>query len=251
MTVTTTLRSTGLVAVAALAFTALGTASAAHASDEAVPAAVAGWFSDSAPATAAAVLGSGATEVSEGDGTSATDRPAAAYRTGTPVPLHDWNHAFMTGDTTVAVVGTGEWVAPLYRDSAVVGTIAASLDDSGEVRMTYVDDDRTAGAALASGAVSGDVVQDPQLGGLLEVADGGQADGLSAVADTTVDTDAATELRDLVTAAHDPDSWAPDVAGSGSGSEGAGAGYGQIVFGGLGAAAVLLLWRIAGRRAAA
>ncbi|GAA0467579.1 hypothetical protein Aca07nite_70890 [Actinoplanes capillaceus] len=251
MTVTTTLRAAGLATVAALSITQLGLSSAAHADEGAAPAAITAWFSGSAPATAATVLGSGATEIGEADGTSAADRPASAYRTGIPVRLHDWNPAFVAGDTTTAVVGTSEWVAPLYRDGAVVGTIAATLDASGDVRMSYVDDDQTAGAALASGAVSGDVVQDPQLGGLVEVAGGGRANGLSAVTHTRVDTGAVAELRDLVTEAHDPDSWAPDVAGSGSGSEGAGAGSGQIVFGGLVAAAVLVLWQFTGRRTSA
>jgi hypothetical protein len=131
--------------------------------------------------------------------------PSDSYTADAPVRLHSWNEDFVAGDASEIVVADDQWVAALHHDGNVVGTIAAALSPAAQVTMSYIDDDVAAGTALASGDVSGNVVQDPRMGGLVEVLPDGTAEGLSAVAAAEVDSvDQATELREAVLDAHDP-----------------------------------------------
>ncbi|GIG39191.1 hypothetical protein [Cellulomonas phragmiteti] len=169
---------------------------ASPAAAQEVPPAVATWFAQDAPAVAADVLG-GSVDI------AARAARAGVYSVGEPVPLHRWSEGFVEGESVDPVAFDGEWVAPLVRDGAVVGTIAA-VESAGEVRFSYLDDDASAGAVLSEG-VEGDVLQDPQLGGLLEVAEGGDVEAVSRSAVTFL-TDVADEagLQAMVQEAHDP-----------------------------------------------
>lgn len=187
-------RTSGILGVTLVLAWVAGTSPAAA---QDAPPAVASWFADDAAAVAADVLGAGAVDIT--DGAART----GVYSVGDPVPLHRWDEGFVEGEPVDPVAFDGEWVAPLSRDGVVVGTIAA-VESAGTVRFSYLDDDASAGAVLRDG-VEGDVLQDAQLGGLVEVTEGGQVDAVSRAADdhltAVADEDA---LQDLVQGAHDP-----------------------------------------------
>ncbi|MBD7918634.1 hypothetical protein H9657_10155 [Cellulomonas sp. Sa3CUA2] len=183
------------VAGAALVLLWLGGASPAAAQD--APEAVTTWFAQEAPAVAGDVLQGRAVDIAD------ASSPASTFTVGDPVALHRWSDGFVDGESVEPLVASGEWVAPLSRDGVVVGTIAAT-ESAGAVAFAYVDDDAQAGRALTQ-APTGDVVQDPQLGGLVEVGQDGDVDALSrAAAAPLAGVEDATDLQSAVEAAHDP-----------------------------------------------
>ena len=229
----------GLAVAVTISVGLFGAPAAADDGTGAAPAAIVDWFSHDAPQVAGEVLSTDAV------GLGATE-PADSYTADAPVRLHSWNEDFVAGDSSEIVVADDQWVAALHHNGDVVGTIAATLSPAGQVTMSYIDDDVAAGTALTSGDVAGMVVQDPRMGGLVEVLPDGAAEGLSAVAATEVDSvDQATELREAVLDAHDPGTW--DTSVDGAGAVGETHRGGQL---GVGLAVVLaglLLWFV-GRR---
>lgn len=229
----------GLAVAVTMSVGLFGSPAAADDGSGAAPAAIVDWFSHNASQVASDVLSTDAVGLGAAE-------PADSYTAGTPVRLHGWNEDFVTGDSSEIVVADDQWVAALRHNGDVVGTIAATLSPTGQVTMSYVDDDVAAGTALTSGDVSGKVVQDPRMGGLVEVLPNGAAEGLSTVAATEVDSvDQATELREAVLEAHDPGTW--DTSVDGGGAVGETHRGGQL---GIGLAVVLaglLLWFV-GRR---
>ncbi len=162
-----------------------------------VPEPVVTWFAQQAPTVAGDVLGGRAVDI------TAQAPPSGVFTVGDPVALHRWSDGFVEGESVEPAVATGEWVAPLYRDGVVVGTIAAT-DSAGAVTFTYLDDDTAAGLALTQDP-AGDVVHDPQLGGLVEVGEDGDVDALSrAVAAPLAGVHDAADLQSALQAAHDP-----------------------------------------------
>lgn len=241
MTATRVLRAAGPALAATIGVVLLGSPAAADTGS--VPPTIANWFTQEAPRVAGGVLGAGA--VGAGPRLAAT-----GYTVGSPVQLHNWDPSFLAGTANQVVVASDEWVTTLYRNGAVVGTIAATVSPAGRVAMSYVDDDVVAGRALAAGAVSGKVVHDSRMGGLLQVKPNGAAQGLSAVAASTVTSvDDTTELRAAVGKAHDRNSWDNSADGAAVGG-GVGAGDrrdGTAFLTGLAVAlaglVLLLVWR--------
>ncbi|MEV4538687.1 hypothetical protein AB0J82_33400 [Asanoa sp. NPDC049518] len=210
------LRTAGLTLSVAAGLTLL--ASPALADDGAAPTAVGAWFAQDAPRVAGDVLGRPAANlaVEAGPGAVQPGKPVAGYRAGTPVRLHIWNEAFVAGAAGQPVVASDEWVAPLYQSGVVVGTIAAAVSSTGQVAMTYVDDDAVGGRALAT--ASGRVVQDARVGGLVVVRPDGSAQGLSRMAAGKLPSIRGPgDLRKSVAAAHDPGNWLPTGTETGAG----------------------------------
>ncbi len=210
------------------------------------PAAVTTWFAKDAPRIAGEVLGTGAVGLD----------PAAAgtgYTVAKPVRLYDWNPAFLAGSSDTAALATDEWVAALSRNGTVVGTIAAKVIAPDSVVFSYADDDAAAGTALTSG-VAGKVVQDPRLGGLVEVDSPRGSKGLSNATAAKVNPAAGpADLRKTVRAAHDRINWDSTVDGGAATTETTG-NSGLLIGSGVVVAAIALLWLAlrrtpAGRRA--
>lgn len=212
MTTTTSWRRAMVGLLVAMGLLLLGSPANAAPGADGVPPAVAQWFVQDAPRVAGDVLGQDAVNLGPG-------QPVGTYAAGSPVRLHDWNPQFVAGTSSQVAVPSDEWVAALYRNGTVVGTIAATSSPAGQIALSYLDDDAAAGQALASGARLGDVVQDLRMGGLLEVAPNGVAKGLSAVAASRLTTGGSvTALQKTVRDAHDSKAWgAADSAGSGGG----------------------------------
>jgi len=209
MTATRMLRGAGLALAAAIGLVLLG--SPAFAAD--TPAAVGRWFAQDAPRVAGDVLGSGAVNLGP-------RQPADGYRAGSPVRLHSWNPGFVSDGASRPVLADDEWAAALYRNGSIVGTIAATVSPTGEVAMSYIDDDAVAGTALASGAV-----RDSRMGGLVEVKPDLAVRGLSrAAASTVASVHGTADLRKAVAQAHDARAWKStgDDAGAGTGAEATG-----------------------------
>lgn len=193
-----TTRTTAVLG-AALVLGWLGATSASAAAPD-VPPAVAAWFAQDAAGVAHDVLVDGAKDIA-----ASGVAPAGTFTVGEPVRLHHFDPAFVEGETDEALTASDEWVATLYRDGVATGTIAA-IDAAGAVRFSYVDNDAPAGIALAE-APTGDIVQDAQLGGLLEVGADGAVDGLSRVTQEQVaGVDTTAELQAVVAEAHEPES---------------------------------------------
>lgn len=187
-------------------------AGAAPAAAQDVPPAVTAWFAQDAPTVAADVLVGGAVDI-----TSAAPR-ASVFTVGEPVALHRWSEEFVEGAPVEPLAFAGEWVAPLSRDGVVVGTIAA-VESDGAVTFSYVDDDSSAGSALTD-EPAGDVVQDPQLGGLIDVDETGEVEALSGAAVAPVaGVDSVTELQAVVEDAHDADAQTLAADGAGFGAD--------------------------------
>jgi hypothetical protein len=197
------------------------------------PAAVTTWFAQDAPRVAGEVLGTGAVGLD----------PAAAdtgYTVAKPVRLYDWNPEFLAGSSDTAALATDEWVAALSRNGTVVGTIAAKVVAPDSVAFSYADDDIPAGTALTSG-VAGKVVQDPRLGGLVEVDSPRGSKGLSNATASKVDAAAgAADLRKTVLAAHDRINWDSTVDGGAATTEAGNSG--PLTGSGVVLAAIALLW---------
>ncbi len=171
----------------------IATPSTASESDAPLPPDVETWFEETAPTFARDVLV---------DATG-VDAPSTggAYTVGEPLPLYDWAESFEERGTGALVETSGEWVAPLYLNGGVVGTIAAARTD-GHIEFSYLDDDAAAGRALLA-VPEGRLVQDPQLGGLLAVESDGDATGLSRVAESTLANVGSTrELSAALDEAH-------------------------------------------------
>jgi len=238
MTATRMLRGAGLALAAAIGLVLLG--SPAFAAD--TPAAVGKWFAQDAPRVAGDVLGSGAVNLGP-------RQPADGYRAGSPVRLHSWNPGFVSDGASRPVLADDEWAAALYRNGSIVGTIAATVSPTGEVAMSYIDDDAVAGTALASGAVTGEVVRDSRMGGLVEVKPDLAVRGLSrAAASTVASVHGTADLRKAVAQAHDARAWKStgDDAGAGTGAEATGGDGQPLVLAlsvGLAGFVLWLFWR--------
>lgn len=170
------------------------------------PAAVAEWFASEAGSIAREVLV---------DGAERLDRiENRRYSAGVPVELHEWNDEFLDGESDVVAAATGLWVAPLFSGGEVVGTIAGRWDGA-SVSFVYLDDDSVAGRGLQDG-VSGAVIRDPQLGGLVEVSEDGEATGLSEVPQSLLREGVAEDdLRESVLEAYAVTAGGDSGAGSG------------------------------------
>ncbi|SNT64487.1 hypothetical protein SAMN05421812_11757 [Asanoa hainanensis] len=220
MTAMRLLRAAGLAVSVAAGLTLLASPALAAPNDGAAPAAVGAWFAQDAPKVAGDVLGRPAANlaIEAGPGGIQPGKPVAGYRAGTPVRLHTWNDTFVAGGAGEPAVASDEWVAPLYQSGVVVGTIAAAVSATGQVSMTYLDDDAVGGRALAAGTLSGRVVQDPRVGGLVVVRPDGSAQGLSNVAAGKLPSiQGKGDLRKAVTAAHAPGNWLPTGTETGAG----------------------------------
>lgn len=160
-----------------------------------VPAAVTRWFAEQAPTVSADVLQRDAVDVAGRTG-------ASGYTVGRPTPLHHWSGDFLAGRSDVVAGAPDEWVATLYADGRVVGTIAATMSGTGTVRFSYLDDDVSAGTGLVT-PPAGTVVQDPQVGGLVEVRPGGGVEALSAAARKPMNgIEDVAHLRSAVSTVH-------------------------------------------------
>ncbi|GIF63194.1 hypothetical protein Ais01nite_12290 [Asanoa ishikariensis] len=220
MTAMRLLRAAGLALSVAAGLTLLASPALAEPGDAAAPTEVGAWFAQDAPRVAGDVLGRPAANlaIEAGPGAIQPGKPVNGYRAGTPVRLHTWNDAFVEGGAGQPVVASDEWVAPLYQSGVVVGTIAAAVSATGQVSMTYVDDDAVGGRALASGMVSGQVVQDARVGGLVDVRSDGSAQGLSKVAAGKLPAIRGKgDLHKAVAAAHAPGNWLPTGTETGAG----------------------------------
>lgn len=197
-------------------------ASPASAGEPSVPAPVVAWFAKDAGAVAADVLDNGAVGIDAG-------RPGGIFTVGAPVRLHYWNPAFVAGTSDQIVNARDEWVAALYRDGAVAGTIAATLSEAGVVAFSYADDDITAGKALLSRDGTGSLVHDVRMGGLVDVRPDAKSAGLA-------------DLRAAIRGAHSRA--ATDVTDSAEGGSGVAAREGESPIGFAVAlvAAALVLW---------
>jgi len=218
MTAMRLLRTAGLALSVAAGLTLLATP--ALADDGAAPAAVGAWFAQDAPKVAGDVLGRPAANlaIEAGPGAIQPGKPVDGYRAGTAVRLHTWNDAFVAGGASQPAVASDEWVAPLYQSGVVVGTIAADVSATGRVAMTYLDDDVAGGTALAAG-LSGRVIQDARVGGLVVVRADGSAQGLSKVAAAKLPSIRGPgDLRKAVAAAHAPGNWLPTGTETGTGT---------------------------------
>lgn len=204
MIIKNALRLAGLMMAAAAGAVLVGGPATAGAPEEAAPAAVLAWFAGDAPRTAGDVL---ANKAVTARGAGDTSRAAGSgYRAGPPHRLHTWGAGVLADDSANVTAATDEWVAALFLDERVIGTIAA-VDRAGAVRFTYLDDDAAAGAALTAPG-QGKIVKDPQLGGLAAVAADGSATGLSAYTATALGgARGGGALRAAVRTAHDRSSW--------------------------------------------
>ncbi|WP_162906974.1 hypothetical protein [Allorhizocola rhizosphaerae] len=242
MTAKKTLRI-GVLATAALAIGLVLLGSPASASPSA-PQPIVSWFAYDAGQVASDVLETRSVGLD-------ASRSGGVYTAGAPVHLHNWNPAFVAGTSAETVVARDEWVAALYRDGQVVGTIAAVFTPDGKVAFAYADDDVTAGKALVTGEGTGKVVADPRMGGLVEVTPDGKASGLSAVAAAMVERlNAGNDLRAAVRKAHQPSPMDLDSAEGGSGVPAESRGATPLGFGLALALAGLVLW-LAWRRPSA
>src|SRR5688572_28090080 len=115
-----TLRAGGLAAALTIGIVLLGSPASAGASTVSVPPAVSAWFAQDAAQVARDVLGTNAVSLEPG-------QLVGAYAVGVPAQLHDWNPDFVSGTSNHTALPRNEWVAALYSDGQIVGTIAAIL----------------------------------------------------------------------------------------------------------------------------
>lgn len=220
------------------------TASAAEGDDSAseVPEVVRTWFSFQAAGIAQAVLGDDAAVLGDDDGLTGR----GAVTVGEPASLYRWNETAIDSDDRIAIEDlvepAGQWIASLYRDGVVVGTITASMDDNGTIVMEGASDDKSAGEALESEDFAY-VVDDPQLGGVIALEEDGSAVGISSVAAQVFDeVESTSELRETIVDEREEDSTQPDEAGAGgtAAAQGNGLGEGTALYVGGALVAVIL-----------
>lgn len=138
--------------IAALALVSPGSLQS-HALPE-PPAPVLAWFEEE-----------GLAVVTSSESSGLLPEELAAVDVGAPVSVGTWSEDFLAGlRDAEPVVATGEWVAPITRESTGIGALVASGDGSGGIEGQRVIWDEDLGAALASRPASSFVLDD-QTGG--------------------------------------------------------------------------------------
>jgi hypothetical protein len=185
-----------------LAFVFVSGCPAAQASlvtDADVPRDVVEWFTENAADIVYELLIAQSVSISIGDD-GYRDAP---FEVGVPERIFTWNSSALNDDQVAdvedLVTESDEWIAPLYQNGSVVGTVTAVVLPDGTLTLDSVKNDRDAGSALEESLSADYLVNDPQLGGLVELSEEGAVRGLSTVAaDILEDVSSVEELQETI-----------------------------------------------------